>query len=234
MGETFNTTGGDKNATGTPVLNDLVVVLCGTTGISGGTTGVSDNNSDGLGSYTQIGPNVTQSTNSKVLNAWVRNSLIGSATSTTVTATQTSSTGGGLKVLRLASMTRTGIASVYQYAYQNEQSASTTPAPVFGGAVLTGNPVVGAVVNGSSPAALTPRSSPAYTERMDTGYTGPTTGMELMTIDSGETAATITWGSTSASVYCDMVIEFNTAAYGTAPPFRQSPPSPSIGAWVVR
>jgi hypothetical protein len=54
---------------------------------------------------------------------------------------------------------------------------------------------------------MTPRGTPAYTERADVGYSTPTTGLEVMSIDSGETGTSIAWGGTSGSAFCSLAIE---------------------------
>lgn len=209
-GTTWNTTAGNKTQTSTPAVSDLIIVITGTSGVAGGTTAVSDNNSDGLGAYTQITPQRTQSTNSKRLEMWVRNSLIGSGTSTIYTATQASSTGGGLTVLRVSGMTRTGSSAILQDAGQDEQAASSTPAPTFGATTLTGNVIIGAVVNGTNPATLTIPSGFAA-EAADVGYATPNTGLHVVYRNSGFVGTTVTWGSTSSNVYCDKVIELDTS-----------------------
>src|SRR5437868_6574824 len=111
LGATFNTTTGTHTVVATPALNDLVVILIVNTGIATDPT-VTDDNADGLGTYTQISAvnwTDTTSTASKIF-LYVRTALVGSATSTTFSATGASSTGGGLVVLKVTSMTRTGAA----------------------------------------------------------------------------------------------------------------------------
>lgn len=211
-GTTWNTTAGNKTVAATPAVGDLIVVIAATSGIAGGTTNVSDNNSDGLGSYTQVDSDRTGFSTTGVLTVWVRNGLIGSASSTTFTATQASSTGGGLTVFRVSGMTRTGPLAVRGTGGQSSGTAATTPAPVLSLTPLTGNPVIGAVANGTSPATLIPRSSPAYSEASDLGYATPTTGLESMSVDSGETSATITWGGTSATAFASVAVELDTSS----------------------
>jgi len=212
-GETWNTTAGDKTVTVAGMTaGDYVFVFAGTTGLAGGTTAVTDDNSSGT--YTQVDIDRTTGLNTGTLTAWVRNSFVPSTASTVVTAAQTGSTGGGLHVMRVTGLTRTGTSSALQTAGQSTGTAATTPAPVFGATPQSGNPVVGAVMNGSNPAALTPRSSPAYTESADAGYNTPSAGLECMFINSGETSATITWGSTSATAFADIVVELDTTATG--------------------
>src|SRR3990167_8926678 len=86
LGETWNTTAGDKTVVATPALNDLIVVVAAASGMAGGDNiSVADNNSDGLGAYTRIARALGGGTTG-MLDIWIRNSKVGSATSTTFTA----------------------------------------------------------------------------------------------------------------------------------------------------
>ena len=51
---TWATTGGNATVTATPTVGDLIVVVSPSTGLAGGPTNVSDNNTDGLGTYVQV------------------------------------------------------------------------------------------------------------------------------------------------------------------------------------
>ena len=215
------------------LLNDLIVVVAPCT-LTGGTISVTDNNADGLGTYVQVDSDRTGFSTAGVLTVWVRNALIGSATSTVFTATQTGSTGGGLDVFRVSGMSYAGAAAVRQTAGQSTGTAGTTPAPVLGAAALTGNPLIGAVCNGTSPATMTPRTS--WTEATDLGYATPTTGMETMYRSSGETGTTQTWGSTSATAFASVVIELTAAAPETSPSLEVygfSIPSPPLSTATI-
>ncbi len=219
-GNTWNTTGGNTTVVATPAVGDLIIIFAGTSGLAGGTTAVSDNQSP-AGVYEQIDVDRTGFSTTGVLTVWVRTRPITAASSTTFTATQGSSTGGGLSVLRIAGIRIQGIAAIRGSGGQSTGTLGTTPAPVllkrtgttFSGtqAALTGNVVLGAVANGTNPATMTARSSPAYTEDMDLGYATPTTGMEVIHINSGETASTITWGGTSATAFASIAIEIETS-----------------------
>ena len=205
--------------TATPAVNDLIVIITGatSTGSADETTAPTDNNSSGTYSKVVVGQS---GSNLGRAIGWVRTARIVSAVSTVFTYNPLvgTNTGGGLQVLKVTGMLRSGLAAIRQFASQNSQTAGTTPAPILGVAVNTANPVIGAVMNASNPAALTPRSSPAYTERTDVGYATPTTGLETMSIDSGETGTTITWGGTSPTLFGDIVMELTVAAPAEANP----------------
>lgn len=215
LGSTYNTTAGVKTVVATPAVNDLIFVMVQLTGVSTTPT-LTDNNADGLGTYTKVGSTFSNSGTVKAVMGFVRDAAVGSATSTTWTMTPSGDNGGGLQVFKITGMSRYGSLAIVQSSGQSNQTGGTTPAPVFGVAVTTTNPVITALVNATNPAGITPRSSPAYTERVDTGWASPTSGVENSSIDSGETASTITYGGTSASVFSDYVVELDTSAAPTA------------------
>lgn len=206
--QTFNTSSGSKGVTATPAVNDLIVIV---TAHTGNTSSVAPTDTQS-GTYSKV-VGALKNSSADNLEVWVRNSLISSATSTTFTHNPGSTTGGGLAVLKVTGMTRVGVAAFRQVARQENQAGSTTPTPVFPSAVLTGNPVIGAVLNATNPAGLSPRSSPAYSERVDAGYGTPATGLEVMTIDSGETGSSIAWGGNSASAFASVVVELDTQSH---------------------
>lgn len=216
LGSLFDTNSGTHTVTATPAAGDLIVIITAATGSTVQQPPTDDNSS---GTYTQL-QNALKATSADILGIWVRNAPIASAVSTIFTLAPGTTTGGGLAVLKVTGMSNTGSAASRSTGSQANQ-ASGTPAPVLGGAALTGNPVIAAVFNATNPATMTARSSPAYTELVDTGWATPTTGIEIMAINSGETAQTITWGSSSASAFCSVVTELDSS--GIFPPFNQRP-----------
>jgi hypothetical protein len=214
-GDTFTTTAGSKTLTATPAVGDLIVVFVAATGVVTSTSyGVSDNNTDGHGTYLRI-TTALKATSADGLAAFVRADPIQRAVSTIwTTSGDTASTGGGLAVWRINGLTLTALQAVRQSAVQSNQAAAGTPAPVLGAAALTGNPLVGAIFNATNPATMTPPTS--WTEDADVGYATPTTGLEAVHIASGFTGSTVTWGGTSGSAFCSMVVELSTAAGQTS------------------
>jgi hypothetical protein len=210
---TFTTTSGTKTVTATPAVNDLIVIITAHTGNTSSAS-PTDNNSGGAGTYSLI-DSAVKVTSADTMRVFIRDAFIQSATSTIFTHAPGASSGGGLAVFKVTGMSRTGTIADKQSAKQDNQ-ASGTPAPVFATNVLTANAVIGAVFNGANPATMTPRGTPSYTEAFDTGYNTPTTGLEAMYINSGETATTITWGSSSASAFCSIAIELDTSALPTS------------------
>jgi hypothetical protein len=204
--ETFNTNSGTHTVTATPAVNDLIIIIAANTG-NVSSNPPTDNNSDGLGTYSTVATSV-KATSADTMRIFVRNSLIGSNTSTVFSHAPGTTSGGGLVVLKVTGMTNAGLAAIKQTAKQKNQASGGTPTPVFSVAANTLNPVIGAVFNETTTAAtMTPRGTPAYTERADVGYSTPTTGLEVMSIDSGETGTSIAWGSTSSSAFCSLAIE---------------------------
>lgn len=214
LGNTISTTNGTagsvKTVVATPAASDCVVIVSVATG-STAVNAPTDNNSDGLGTYS-LAATCLKASSADILQAWVRNALVGSATSTTFSYGAGVTSGGGLGVYKLTGMTRFGVAAVRQAAIQSNVAAAT-PAPVFGAAVLTGNPVLGFMFNDANPATMTPRTG--FTEDLDIGYALPAAGVETMHIDSGETGTTMTWGSASSAGFGAIVIEMDTSTATT-------------------
>ena len=204
---TFNTTSGTKTVTATPAVGDLIVII---TAHTGNTSAAAPTDNNSAGTYTLI-DSAVKATSADTMRVFIRDSFIASATSTIFTHAPGASSGGGLAVFKVTGMSRVSGSADRQSAKQDNQAAAT-PAPVFPSAVLTANPVIGAVFNATNPATMTPRATPAYTEAADVGYNTPATGLEVMYINSGETASTITWGSASGTAFCSLVIELDTSA----------------------
>ena len=210
-GTLWNTTAGSKAVTATPALGDLIVVVAGTSGLAGGTTGVTDNNSGGAGTYTQVDADRTYGANTGVLTVWVRTALILSGTSTVFTAAQVGSSGGGLHVYRLSGMTLTGASAVRSAGGQSGQAAGGTPAPALNQAPVAQNPILIAVQGDANAAVMNPRGAaagqPVYSEGADAGYNTPTSGLGSAVLNSGEFATTLTFGGTTAPAFASTEIE---------------------------
>lgn len=205
---TFDTNSGTKTVTATPAVGDLIVIITA----HGDNTSAATPTDDQSGTYTTI-LNSKMDTNAHTMMFHVRTALIPAASSTIFSHAPGTTTGGGLAVLKVTGMTRVGASAALQNAKQENQAGGTTPAPVFGATPQSGNPVIGAVfIDNANPAGISPRSSPAYTELADVGYDTPKEGLEIMSIDSGETSATITWGGNATQIYCDGVIELDISA----------------------
>lgn len=209
---TFNTTSGTHTVVATPTYGDLIVIVSANTGNTSAAL-PTDNNTSSPGTYTEISACAcVKAASVDQMRVFIRKNRIFNATSTTFTHAVGTSTGGGLVVFRVSGLARTGSNAARQGAKQDNQAAAGTPTPALASAALTGNCLIGAVFNATNPATMTPRATPAWTERNDSGYATPTTGLETMTINSGETGTNIAWGGTSASAFCAMVLELDCSA----------------------
>jgi hypothetical protein len=218
----FDTTAGNKTITATPTVGDLMVIVAASTGLSVGALSISDNQSGtNAATYTKIGASFTGFSTLGGIDAWVRNKLITSGTSTVFTATQTGSTGGGLIVFRVAGMSIVGVGAIRGAGGQSTGTAGVAPAPVLLGrvgttfsgtqAALTTNGIITAISNELNPGGTTIRSSPAYTRDTDLGYNSPTTGFDAGHLNSGESASTLTWGGTSGGIFASIAIELDAS-----------------------
>lgn len=207
---TFSTASGTKTVTATPAFGDLIIIVTAHTGNTSATA-PTDNNTSSPGTYTQITACAcVKAASVDQMRFWIRNNIIRNASSTVFTHAPGTSTGGGLAVIKVTGLARTGSNAALQGAKQDNQAAAGTPTPVLGAAANTNNVLIGAVFNATNPATMTARAS--WTERNDNGYATPTSGLETMTRDSGETATSIAWGGTSASAFCAAVLELDCSA----------------------
>lgn len=204
---TASTTGGTSLVSGafTPAAGELLIAFVTASGTTG-TGSMTDAQNLGWSLITSVLKNSSADT----IYAFVSNHTA-AASSMTVTFTDTAaSTGYVIQVAGVSGMTRTGLGAILQKATQANQAAAGTPALAFASAVQTGNPTLGVVGNSTNVAGMTPPTS--WTEQNDTGFATPTTGAEYVSRDSGFTGTTVTWGSTSASAFGDIIVELDTSA----------------------
>lgn len=201
LASTSTTTSGTKTVTATPSLNDLVIMWTAHTGNTSATPPTDDNG----GTYSLIGSALATTGGTKTVRAWVRDQPFSPSVSTIFSHAPGTTSGGGILVGRVIGVSKVGIDAIRQFASQNDQAGGTTPAPVFGAAARTENALFGFLMNDSNPANLTQPSG--WTESNDQGYATPTTGFYACRISGGEANTTITWGSTSATVFCSAVFE---------------------------
>lgn len=214
-GGTWNTTAGNKTVVATPAVGDLIVVVHGISGwASGDNSVITDNNSDGNGTYTRWGtataPLSTGGGTACALWVSIRNSLIGSASSTTFTATNTGDTGGGLTVLRFSGMTRTGSSAVKQTPVGESTQTENPPTITFGSTTNTNNPVILACMGEDNPLGITPPAG--FSEADDTGWATPTTGIEVCWDDSGNAATLFSWSGGATTDHNEIGVELDTSS----------------------
>lgn len=213
----YTTVAGNKTsgAISTAAAGDLLVAVVVLSGTTAAPT-VSDSQG---GSYVEVtGGGALKLSSVDAMRVFVATALLPATASTTLTMTSPGGdTGGGLTCYRVTGMSRSGLLAVRQAAKQQNHAAGT-PGPAFGVAALTGNSILGAVFNDTNPATMTAPTTPAMTEKHDLGYATPANGLEVVTLDSGFTGTTITWGSASATEFGSIIVELDASAAPAAPP----------------
>lgn len=215
LGSVFNTTNGvggsPKQVTATPAVGDLIIIAAAH---SDNTTNAAPTDDQG-GTYSNCdaggaGTGFVKRSSLDRGGLWVRTSAISSAVSTVFSHDPGTTTGGGLAVIKITNMNKFGNSAILQYKDPGNQAVDTTPTATFDATPQPGNPIIGMCFNGTNAGdTVTPRAG--YTELRDGGYATPNMGLEIMSIDSGETSATIAWGSTCASLYGIAVAELDAS-----------------------
>lgn len=214
MAATYRTSaaGGGTSSTGnrtcaiTTLAGDLVLVFCSASGNTNAAPTCSD---DQGGAYTLI-DSAAFGASANTGSWFVGNALVGTGAATTITVATGSNTAAEIVAVAIAGMSRSGASAIRSQGKQANQASATTPAPALNQAALTGNPTIGAVFNSTNPATMTAPAS--WTERQDVGQSTPTTGLEVVTRDSGFTGTTVTWGSTSGSAFASAIVEIDSSS----------------------
>lgn len=214
---TWTTTAGNKTVVFTPAVGDLLVVLCANSGRTTAQPPTVADATQGIGYAQFTGTNGSFTKNTSADSGWVfiSNSLCTVASSTTITMTQSSDSGGGLGVFRVSGMSIAGVGAVRQCGKQ-DNAAAGTPSITMPAAILTGNPVFGMVFNTTNGTTTTAPPT-SWTEDFDNGYATPTSGLELVHRASGETLTTIAWTGASASAFGSLLVELTTTAAVAGP-----------------
>lgn len=206
--------GSTPNASGpfTPASNDLLVVFV--VGGNSVTPAAGElTNSEGLTFHLAAFQDYPPSA-SHLIACYVANTLASAVEQTVTFDPADTATSSVIAVLRVAGMSKTGSDAVRQFK-TNTQNAGTdaTPGAVFDAACLTGNVVIGAAANLSTPAGLTAPAELA--EAADDGTTTPTIGLEYAFVNSGFTGTALDWG-TSATNWGALILELDTSAASAA------------------
>lgn len=213
-GDTANVTS-YVSASFTPTVGDLLVVWVVTSATVATGTMTASANGITLTKVTSIAWAGAANTNYLfIANQKVPSSPV--AMTVTFDCTGDAATGAFVSIEAVAGMTAVGTAAVVQSATANAASG-TTPAATFAGSALTGNPTLGCVGNANNPAAITPPGS--WTELLDSGYSTPGTGIEVISRDSGFTGTTITWGGTTTAAHGDIIVELDASAPAADPTY---------------
>jgi hypothetical protein len=118
-------------------------------------------------------------------------------------------------VIGVSGMSLTGEDAVRQFAIEESQAADGTPAPAFSAAALTGNPTIGFCGNATNDISGGLTNPTSWPELRGSNYGTPSSGAQSVARNSGFTGTTITWGSTSASIFGDCILELDTTAATT-------------------
>lgn len=201
----WNTTAGNKTtASFTPPAGSLLVAVVGIGGVDAAPT-MSDSLS---GSWTLV--DVFRSYGAAVsggLRVYVRTQPATGA-SMTVTMTEGTNTGGGLAVLSVENGGPFGDRAIRSTGGQAD-AATGTPAPVLSLTPLVTSAILVAVMtNTNGSANCAPRTAVVtYAENYDQGFNTPPSGIEVQSVSSGETAATLTLGAATPSGFAAIAIE---------------------------
>lgn len=215
-GVTWDTNSGTKQVVATPSVGDLIVIVSAhATNTSD--TAPTDNNADGNGTYTAAETRVFAGSANK-MKIWIRDDLIGSATSTTFTIAPGTSDGGGLAVLKVSGMTKVGSAAKAKSGGTDNQGATTASVSWTGGGAASGtNPLVGAVFMADSTPDITKPAS-FDSELHKVGHTAPTRGLHVVSDNTGNTDSTVTWAAGPAANHCAAILELDASAAATGRP----------------
>lgn len=198
----------NRTAVGTPAVGQLLVVLCAVAANTNDVPTCTDNQG---GTYTRLF--CLASTISAIahrFSVFVRDSLVSSAVSHTITVATGSNTAGVVVVVPVTGMTRTGASAVRSQGTQ-ANAAAGTPAPTLNQAALTGNLTIVGVDSADS--TTTPPTG--WTERADSSQTSDAVSLEVATRDSGFTGTAITFGAAQSTVFSAMAIELDTSVAPT-------------------
>lgn len=200
----------------TPNIGDLMLIMVGTTGQATPAVAatVTDNCADGLGTYTFVG-SALRTASADVMAVYVRNALVASASSTSGSADLGANNGAFLVLMSFAGITRFGSAAIRtvgvtpQFAREQNQTTGA-PQPVYSSITLTSNPqVTGIYTNGGNPPNISGPTN--FVSRVNGGYNTPTSGLQIYTIDGGNTSTALNWAGSTGSAYCDFAVELDSS-----------------------
>jgi hypothetical protein len=216
-------------------VGDLIVVF-----VTATATVAAASMTDSLGevTFTKI-TSALKASSGDTLYLFISNGFATSTSSRTVTfdCTGDNATGCIITAYSITGMSKAGSAAVRQSAIQSNQAAAGTPAPAFTNAALTGNPTLGMVGNAATAAPSMTEAS-GWTEGSDSAYSTPSTGQETIGRASGFTGTTITWGSTSATAFGDIIVELDASSFPAGEEdaveskiLKQTPFEPNVTVW---
>lgn len=183
----------------TTQAGDLVVVFVCLSANDGATATMTD---DQGGTYFLVN-NALWSSSANSLLCFVRDDLVVSGTSTTITCASGSNDAGALVAIACTGGTRAGYKAIRSAGWQENQASGGTPTPVLDRAALDTNLTIVAVGSGDT----TTTEPTNWTERQDTSQATPTTALAVATRDSGFSGTSIAFGATAGAVFASFAIE---------------------------
>lgn len=216
----------------TPSANVLLVVCIDMSG-SNEPAPVLTSNANGL-TFSLLDLQATNPTIDGHKSIWIADQLtpavpVSMILSLSLTASGDAGTGCNFFILELSSMTRVGLDAVRTiggvkqlYTGDENIAASSVPSGTLPDVPLTTNPILGFIgnVTGSASAITVPSG---FTDLARLSYSTPTKGSYVHTRNSGQTAATITWGSNSSAGGLQ-IVEFDASAPPAAIDMRPGVP----------
>lgn len=232
LGDSTNTTGPYTTGSFSPAIDDQIVVVASFTATTDNTLTVTE--SAGGGTYTLVAVQEWSGTGNRMF-VYIRTALCAATTSRTISCTLPSdaATGATIQVLAVKSMGtgRAGLTAVKQSG-KNKGGAASTPAVTMGAALNTNNATLIGFSNSANPPGIT---LPSGFSSIDTvGFASPTTGSEVSKDESGNTSTTLTWGSSSATAWGAIVVEFDQTALAVTGTVNQNLGIGAVTATGVR
>lgn len=204
----------------TPVAGELLVIVARITGsLLPAAAGTASASANGI-TFARAANGLDQA-DAGVMYLFVANQLVPAspvAMTVSIDVTGDTGTGVGIRVYGIGDMSRTGLDAIRNNSgAENTGQVSTfgdiaanTPSDSFPAATLTGNPILAMLCNNQNPAGVSPPTN--FTEDLDSGHAGPTSGYEFCTRSSGHVSATVTWGSLSAGNWAVLIVELDASA----------------------
>ena len=196
------------------VIGDLMIVFV----IASGNTNTAPTcDDDAGGTYTLI-DTAAWGAGANMLSLFVRNSIVASSVFVTITATVGANTAMELGAVSFTGMTRVGADAISQFTILENQTAATTPTPVFTAAVGTASTTITCLAS----TAVTLPTPTLWTEVVYTGEPTPNTFMSIAERESGFTGTSLAYGGTCSLAYSVIALELKSTVTTITPATRGS------------
>lgn len=217
LGSLLNTNSGTHTVQNGAAISDLILIVTKTSN-SVSLTPPTDDNPDGLGTYTLV-ISALNNSSADLVSVWVRDALITNTTSTIFTHAPGVTSGGGLAVYKVSEMAIAGLAAIQQSAKEENQSSGNTPSPTFANLPKYTNPILTIVGNTSGGSSVSQTAE--YTIQDNLNYSGPVQALLVAVLRAHrfETRQSIAWGSTSPTGFASLAVEVNAPDPGAFVPF---------------